>query len=153
VACVEIDLSKVDPATITLDELRRLVLDEHKTKQWISHPKVPAVRERVRALLRDRLEKSNAAARERRRSRPHPLVLSRPKVLPIPKAPAEPVTFTHRWLVCEHCKTVHNAGPYAEAMQLKDFNCSECGHSVGLDPPWVSAWGAQALGTNHNGRR
>jgi len=152
VACVEIDLSKVDPATITLDELRRLVLDERRTKHWISHPKVAAIREGLRAVLRDRLERSNAAARDRRRPKAHTPMPLEPRALPVPKAPSQSVAFTHRWLVCEQCESVQNAGPYTEAIQLKRFNCSECGHSVGLDPPWVSAGGVQARRTSHNDR-
>ena len=52
VACVEVDLSKVDSSTITEEQLRRLVLDESKTKRWISHPRLGDARERVRSRLR-----------------------------------------------------------------------------------------------------
>lgn len=139
VACIEIDLSKVDPATISFGELQRLVLDEQRTKQWISHPRLGHVRELVRARLQERLAKSNVAVRERRRSQQQPKSRRRRPVTQASTPPVHSVTITNRWLACEHCKAAHKAGLYEDAMQSREFVCGRCGFTVGLDPSRMSA--------------
>jgi hypothetical protein len=138
-ACLEIDLSKESPLAFTAERLKQIVIDGVECKRWVFHPREPAILERVRARLRNRIAEANAAEAEARRLRAQRRNVTlraetdgrsaKPRTIPAGGR------LTHRWLRCDTCHEIYNIGPYESAATITSYDCGACGQPIQLQPP------------------
>ncbi|WOJ95528.1 hypothetical protein R0137_09700 [Congregibacter brevis] len=130
---VEVDLSNVR-YTVTKQELEKLLLVETENKKWLSHPEAPAVKQRLRSSLREKVKRANESIQQTSSRNQNPrsamsrhVQPRRPKAAPTPKPVKE---YPSRIFFCKECRHQFSMMSTEALNTLVTVTCTACGADV-----------------------